>query len=126
MSKIVRNLQKAHAAVVLDTFRGGDLGFRMGQRAIKAITKGLNSPEWKTYMSLFADNAAQLNRLTVETPGEPAYLPQARAYIVSNAVCDAATNTETSNRVDTRIDDGLNDVSDGTIDALRPFPIPDV
>jgi hypothetical protein len=125
---ILNNLEKVHAAVVVDNFKGkpkGALGEKLGVLAVKAITGGIKSAEWKSYMSLFADNAAQLNLLTVPTDGEDSWLPQSRAYIVSNAVCAAGTNTQTGNRVDTRMGTGLDETPDGTID-LRPFPIPEV
>jgi len=125
---ILNNLDKVHAAVVVDKMKGvpkGALGEKIGVLAVDAITNGIKSAEWKSYMSLFADNAEQLNLLTVETPGEDGWLPQARAYIVSNAVCAAGTNTYTGARVDGRIGNGLDETPDGTV-ALRPFPIPDV
>lgn len=114
---IMKNLEKVHAAVVVDKAKAeGQLGESIGILAVEAIMKGIKSDEWKTYMSLFADNAEQLDRLTVETPGEGTYLRQARAYIVSNAVCAAGTNTFTGARVDERIDDGVNSEDpDGTV-----------
>lgn len=119
---ILRNLLKAHAAVAKDIFNSGDLASRIGQLAVEAVINGMDSQEWKDYMSLFADNEAQLNRLTVQTPDEPSYLKQARAYIVSNAICDAATGVKTHNNVNTSIDDELPEEPDGTI--VRPFNIP--
>jgi hypothetical protein len=126
VSTIFRNLQNAHAAVVNDTMKGGDLGARIGALAIKAVTGGLTSPDWKTYMSLFADNVTQLNRLTTTTTdGNRTYLPQFRAYIAGNGVCDAATTTDTANKLDVTIDDGLdpNLPADDTVNQ-RPFQIP--
>jgi hypothetical protein len=119
---IFKNLQKAHAAVAKDTFNSGDLGIRIGQLAVQAVIKGMDSQQWKDYMSLFADNEAQLNRLTVATLDEPSYLPQTRAYIVSNSICDAATGVKTHNNVDLRIDNELPVEPDGKI--VRPFDIP--
>ncbi|MDQ3649484.1 MAG: hypothetical protein M3458_04240 [Acidobacteriota bacterium] len=125
---IMKNLDKVHAAVVVDKMKGGNLGEQIGVLAVKAITGGIRSAEWKTYMSLFADNAEQLKRLTAETPGsagEEGWLPQTRAYIVSNAVCAAATNTFTSARVNSDVDGDLNETPDDTIN-LRPIVIPNV
>jgi len=129
---ILKNLAKAHAAVVLDNLQGNPptLGKKLGNAAIKAIMKGMDSDEWKSYMALFADNKAQLDRLTVEEAGEDDYLPQFRAYIVSNSVCDAATDTRTGHRVNKDIDKGLeNEAEDGTVEQFRPDglkKIPDV
>ena len=98
MSTILKNLQNIHAAVVIDTINGGVLGARIGALAIKAITSGMTdangmpTADWKTYMSLFADNVTQLNRLTTTaTDGGRSYLPQFRAYIAGNGVCGAAS-----------------------------------
>jgi hypothetical protein len=111
---IFKNLEKVHAAVVVDKVTGqGNLGKAIGVLAVKAITKGLGSAEWKTYMAIFADNAAQLNLLTVEdTVNDLDYAPEARAYIVSNAVCAAATNTFTGNRVSPDFGGDLSETPD--------------
>jgi hypothetical protein len=104
-SRIVKNLDRVHAAVVIDKVspapggKPGDLGEAIGELAVKAIMKGLRSPEWKQYMSLFADNEEQLTLLTVERETDSEYAPRDRAYIVANAVCAADTNTFTANKV---------------------------
>ncbi len=120
---IIDNLKKARAAVEADTLNGGNLGFRMRNAAINAIMGGINSAEWKSYMSLFADNAAQLRRLTVpDEQHDPGWLVESRAYIVSNAVCGANTTTQTSQNVRLDIDDGIEEDSDDSV--MRPFSIP--
>jgi hypothetical protein len=129
---ILKNLQKAHAAVAVDNVKGtppGTLGKALSNAAVKAITKGLGSNEWRSYMAIFADNAAQLERLTVQKPPglEDDYLPLLRAYVVSNSVCDIGTNTNTVNRVDARIDkDLVNELPDGEPDQYRPAAIPKI
>ena len=127
MANIMDNLRKVHAAVAVDNAVGsGKLGTDIGRLAVEAITGGITSPAWKTYMSLFADNPAQLERLTVNPPpaAEKDYLPQLRAYIVSNAVCAADTGTFVADRVDERINGSVSDVVDNEFVAGRPFPIP--
>ena len=125
MAKIMENLEKAHVAVVIDTFKGGNLGVRIAALAIKAVNGGIGSQDWKNYMSLFADNEEQLNLLTTEeVPADKPYLLQSRAYMVSNAVCDAATTTETGFRVNEGLDNGIAEAHDEAITALRPFQIP--
>ena len=121
---IMKNLDKVHVAVVIDTFNGGNLGQQLSAAAMSAIMKGLGSPEWKKYMSLFADNAEQLTRLTVEDEDEPVEYRWARAYIVSNAVCGAGTTGQTKQNVPTIFDDNLTEAADGTVQ--KPFPIPEV
>ena len=119
---IIENIKKVTEAVVADTAKGGHLGHRMRNAAVKAVMGGIHSAEWKSYMSLFADNAAQLRRLTVPDEQEPGWLVESRAYIVSNAVCGANTTTRTAQDVREDIDDGLEAVADSTI--KKPFSIP--
>lgn len=126
MASIMDNLRKAHAAVAIDNAVGsGKLGTDIGKLAVEAITGGITSNAWKTYMSLFADNAEQFARLTVDPPpaGEKDYLPQLRAYIVSNAVCAADTGTFVADRVDDKIEGSASDVLDEEFIKRRPFPI---
>ena len=126
MAKITENLDKAHVAVVIDTFKGGNLGVRIAALAIRAVNGGIKSQDWKNYMSLFADNEEQLNLLTTEeVPADKPWLEQSRVYMVSNAVCDAATTTETGFRVNTGIDNGIAEAHDEGLTALRPFQMPD-
>ena len=121
---IKNNLAKVHVAVVIDTFKGGPFGAKLKASAIAAITKGLNSEEWKDYMKLFADNEQQLTRLTVEDPNEPSWFKESRAYIVSNAICGADTTGETGANVDDGFsaDASLPEEPDGTVQ--RDFEIP--
>lgn len=120
---IIDNLQKIQEAVERDTQQGGNLGFRLRNAAINALTGGIQSEDWRTYMSLFADNEAQLRRLTVvDEQNDPNWIRESRAYIVSNAVCGANTTTATSVNVRQEIDDGLGPEADGSI--LRPFELP--
>ena len=127
---IYHNLKKAHAAVALDNAKGtGKLGADIGDLAVAAITGGIRSPEWRAYMSLFADNEEQLQRLISEPllEQEP-YLAQNRAYIVSNAVCAADTGTFVADRVDPDDINGAvsEERDEAFIAANRPFPMPEI
>jgi hypothetical protein len=123
--KILDILDNAHVAVILDTFRGHDLGRSIGDAAVKAITNGPNSAEWKSYMSLFADNVAQLDRLTVPKAGEDGYFATGRAYIVANGTCGADTDTFVAKGVLPKIEDGLDPTPDGKIvDPVNPPAAP--
>lgn len=120
---IFKNLQKVAAAVALDEVAGGTFGDMVKNAGIAAVMGGINSAEWKTYMSLFADNAQQLNRLTIPDPQNDAnYYPESRAYIVTNSICGTITGTRTHLNVNPDIDDTLPDAPDGTV--TKPFPIP--
>lgn len=122
--KILDKLLKLGPLVVADkdNVPPGTLGRDLSNLAVDAITDGLGSPAWVKYMSLFADNKAQLERLTVQKPGEPGYLKRHRAYIVSNAVCDINTTTNTAAKVGEDIDLQLDAAVDGQV--VRPFVIP--
>jgi hypothetical protein len=115
MATIQNNLKKMHAAVIAQRYLDGEsaLAKALNEAGVAAATGGINSPAWKSYMAVFADNPVQLERLTVEKPPkeEPEYLKQLRAYMVSNAICDASTNGHTNNNVGPRIDgtEGTND-----------------
>jgi hypothetical protein len=118
---IMTNLHKLHAAVVTERAKvqNPTWGPLLNTLAVAAVTGGIESLAWKTYMATFVDNADQLTRLTVEQPGEPEYLKQTRAYIVSNAICDVGTNTHTAKEVDPRVDDNLSAVVNGTADEFK-------
>ena len=134
MGAIYDNLKKVHAAVALDNAKagGGKLGEDIGKLAVAAITGGIKSPAWRAYMSLFADNEEQLQRLISDPPpDDESYLPRNRAYIVSNAVCAADTGTFVADRVvESEIngaDGSVNNVADGQFIAdNRPFDIPNL
>jgi len=102
---ILERLLQAHIAVIRDTANGGRLGFEIGELAIKAVTEGIGTPEWKAYMSLFADNLQQLSRLTDRTDVANDYFPKGRAYIVANGTCGAETDTFTLKGVESKIQD---------------------
>lgn len=138
MSSIKDRLDQTGAAMKTAEFRV-QLGFKLKQAAIEAMMAGIGSPEWKSYMSLFADNTEQLNRLTVRAQNEELWMLESRAYMVANSICGADSTTQTSLRVDALIDDQLAVASDNQIidppengavipegAIVRPFRIPKV
>jgi hypothetical protein len=124
---ILKNLQRVAAVVAADDLNGGKFGESLKNTAIEAMVTGINSPAGEAYMSMFADNAQQLARLTKpDKANDPDWLPQSRAYIMANSICGTITGTRTQLNVDMRIDLGLSeapDADDGTR-KKRPFPIP--
>lgn len=123
--KILDNLKRVHTAVVLDTYNGGklQLGDRIKNLALKAMKNGIDTPEWREYMSLFADNPEQLEHLSVEQETDPGYLRQFRGYIIGNSLCDAATDTKTGNRITEDIDLNVPAYVDPNMPA-KPIVIP--
>ena len=104
MADIIRKVGEIHIAVVKDKeTRGGELAQKLGELAVAAIMGGLGSEPWRKYMSIFADNPEQLKFLSEEGDPEPDYFSKVRAYIVSNAVCAAGTNTATTNGLTTEM-----------------------
>ncbi|MDX6385566.1 MAG: hypothetical protein QOK48_3139 [Blastocatellia bacterium] len=126
MGTILSNLNKVHVAVVLDKFKHGEdkaeFAKDLAAAAIDAIMGGVHSDAWKLYMSLFADNEAQLALLTEPKDQEPSYLPTARAYIVANAVCGAGTTGQTAETVGPTVDCNL--LSDVSPTFKKDFNIP--
>lgn len=101
---IKANLERTQLAVKKDIANGGDLARRIGDAAVAAITKGMNSDEWKRYMALFCDTKAELAQLTAVRGSDLSYMPKMRAYIVSNAVCAADTGTHVGDKVDQNVE----------------------
>ncbi|HEX8355642.1 MAG TPA: hypothetical protein VF611_22235 [Pyrinomonadaceae bacterium] len=134
--EIKKRLLLVQAAVAVDKAKGsGDLGRRVGDAAERALREGMQSDAWKEYMSLFADSAEQLKRLTTdELDGNNDYLPRARAYIVANAICAPGTDAATMKGLvglgdidaDKPDNDPLDVEPDPKVAALRPFNVPEV
>jgi len=138
MSTILDRLNQTGAAMNTAEFNN-QLGFKLKRAAIEAMMAGIGSKEWNSYMSLFANNTEQLNRLTVRGENEDLWLLESRAYMVANSICGADSTTQTSLRVDLLIDESLNANSDYSIvdppeqgevvppgAIVRPFRIPSV
>lgn len=129
MADIVERIGEIHIAVVMDKeTKNEELGAKLSELAVAAIMAGLGEPEWRKYMSIFADNTDQLELLSVATLNEPDYLPKVRAYMVSNAVCAAGTNTATTNGLTTQNKTDLrafgnNDKGVGAKAVTRPAEI---
>jgi hypothetical protein len=124
--KIFETLKKTGAAVAVSDFNQTDLGLRLKTASIAAILKGIGTTEWETYMKIFADNQAQLDRLTIPAANDPTWIRESRAYIVSNAICGAITTTRTHLLVDERIDDGVDSAPNAAFIAAKPLTIPNV
>lgn len=122
MSSIKDNLKKVEATMK-DPTKNVAFGLSIKNAAIDAVTNGLDSPQGKAYMSLFADNEKQLTRLTVPDPqNDPTWYRESRAYMVANAICGADSTTLTGTKVKDGIDDNLPTAADGKV--TKPFPIP--
>lgn len=119
---ILENLKRVAAAVALNDVQGGNFGALVQNAAIDALTDGLDSAAARDYMSLFADNAAQLRRLTTPDAADLNWFRESRAYIMGNGVCGTITGTRTHLNVRPEFDNGLPTNDDGTV--VKPFPIP--
>lgn len=77
--------------------------------AIAAVTGGLGSAAWKTYMKQFVsnDDPDQLKRLfATDDTGDDQNMIERRAYLVADGVCGEGTKELFGNNVNT-IDDGI-------------------
>ena len=75
------------------------------QKALRAVSKGQGSPEWRTYMTMFVDDettlgnpqsisARQLARLTGTDSAVPdPVLDEKRAYLAADGTCTTDTTT---------------------------------
>jgi hypothetical protein len=116
---IFNNLKKVRAAIARDTV-GNDispLSTALNTAALQALAAGFGQDEWGNYMAVFAENQAQLDRLTIQTPGEETYLQQMRAYILTNGICDMGTNGDLPRNVNIKID--------GIVGSINNPPVPD-
>jgi hypothetical protein len=82
---------------------GGDVSRQVKEGAINAIMGG--AADWVAYMKLFANNPDQLARL-IPSDGTEDDLDkrEARAYLVSNAICAPGTATNLIDNVFDRLD----------------------
>lgn len=119
--KILDTLKKTGAAVEAE---GSDLGLLLKNAAVAAITGGIESDAWKTYMRVFADNPAQFERLTVPKADDQNWLRESRAYMVANATCGGITTTQTQQFVDENIDANIDDSVDEDFVATKELSIP--
>lgn len=67
-------------------------GHTLREKAIAAVYKGIESDEWKAYMGEYGFDATELARMTNRTVEScDPYIDQARAYLLTNAVCTPGT-----------------------------------
>ena len=106
--KIVEKIEQIHRQI---KDKPGDpaLAKKMQELAVKAMYSGINHDDWKQYMSNFASNPKQLQRLIGkdEVFNNTEYGRLTLAYVVANSTCGMGTDTETG-----------RDMSDEMLEAL--------
>ena len=82
------------------------LGDEIQEKAVTAMKAGQGTAAWQTYMEMFSTNATELARLmpTDSTLDIPSF-DLARAYLVGNGVCGAATTGDLLNFIDDKLDE---------------------
>lgn len=121
---IIGNAKKVAAAVAQGNVTGDTFGGDVKAAATKAIFGGIQSQDWEDYMTLFADNAAQLQRLKgADAQANVSWVRDSIAYLAADGMCGATTTGIIANNLDARLDDGLEEAADGTITKI--FEIPD-
>jgi hypothetical protein len=120
------NLEKARKAIANDIAKGDKalgLAKDVGEAAIEAVTYGLVSDQGKKYMALFCDTPNELLQLTAVRETDEDYMPQMRAYIPADGVCQPSTNSQFATRVDENIEPPPG--SDALAGATEPSAIRD-
>jgi hypothetical protein len=101
MTKIIDNVLKMKADILVGG-PSGTVATENRKRAIAAVTGGVTSTAWRTYMSHFATTPEQLERLLgTDGTGDDAVLIEKRAYLVGNGVCGEGTGQNFGELVDT-------------------------
>lgn len=121
--KIIARVNHVKDVVKANHASGGTLGADIQRLSFGAIQHGIASRAWAKYMSIFADNTAQLKRLTGEDDlANVGYVKESCAYLVASGPCGGMTPTFFSEFMSPDIDQGLPEEPDGTI--IRPINIP--
>jgi hypothetical protein len=129
MATIKQNVNELRDAILREKDKKGSTFISdVRNAAVKATRGGVSSLEWKTFMTIFADNPEQLERLTVKD-GDPSlvgreYILDSAAYMVGGSICTSETVAHLPHRIDDRIDEGLSDVADAVFAALKVLTIP--
>ena len=121
--KIMERIALVQAALI-EQGTETTLHFDMSDAAIKATRGGITSADWIGYMTVFADNEAQLARLIgKDDQANESYVKVSSAYLVANGTCGGHSPTGLHMFIDPKIDDGLSPTPDGKIEPLRPFDV---
>jgi hypothetical protein len=82
--------------------------------ATEAILSGHeNSEAWDSYMTIFADNPEQLQRLKLADAFQDVdYVRKSTAYLAGGSICTSETMAHLAARIDEKIDNDLNDAPD--------------
>lgn len=101
MTKIIDKVLEMKAAILADG-GSGEVAADNRRKAVAAVTGGITSTAWRTYMSQFVTTSEQLNRLlgTDGTDDNPVMIEK-RAYLVGNGVCGEGTGPTFGELVDT-------------------------
>lgn len=126
--KIIDRVKAVSEAFIEDgkpTGTGGTLAFPMKSAAILAALGGINSKEWRDFMSILACNEDQLKRLTgADAFAKIAYVRESSAYLVTNSTCGGHTPQRLPEFVDERIDDQLNFITDPNFVRVIDIKLP--
>lgn len=83
---------------------GGATDIMIQEQSVAAILHGMSSAEWRTYMSNFKSNDAQLNRLIGQDPvfmNDPTqWGPKILAYIAGGGPCGGGTALSLPDQMD--------------------------
>jgi hypothetical protein len=102
---IEENIRAEQERIAADPSHGDELR----AQAIAAIYGGLGSDAWNKYMDNFGKTPAELARLKSRAGDEcHPYIPQARCYLVANAMCLPGTDTNMLDGIEGFLDKTLS------------------
>lgn len=116
--KIIKKVNSVKDAILAEQTAGGGSGrgtkgYKLKVAAIKATLGGINSNDWKKYMSIFASNEDQLKRLTGrDANAADTWVKETSAYLVANGTCGGFTPNGLPQFLKAEIDDGLPEATD--------------
>ncbi len=102
--------------------KDGSMATENRDLAVQAMTGGIESADWESYMRQFADTELELARLTIKDDTMSSEMKAKRAYIVGNAICGSGTPGNFHMGVNT-VDEGINPCLDpANLPPHDPYP----
>jgi|ERR1041384_931250 hypothetical protein len=108
--KIVENMQRLSNQIIASKPDDIQLANHLQSLAIKAIREGIRSAEWKAYMTSFASNYDQLERLCGNDAlfNRTIYGLDSLSYMAANSTCGPTTDCVTWRNMNIEMVAGLD------------------
>jgi hypothetical protein len=108
--KIVENMQRLSNQIIASKPDDLQLANHLQILAVKAIREGIRSTEWRAYMTSFASNNDQLERLCGNDAqfNQTIYGLDSLAYVAANSTCGPTTDCMTWRNMNIEMVAGLD------------------